>query len=636
MRFFSCCLLLGAISQLAAMAGGGGGFGGGGGGGGFSGGGGGGFSFNGGGSYSGSGELNWVVALIVVVIAIAAWLIEEQRKKVQRRRYSHFRRREQSRKHEQLVQRMQQLDAHFNWSQTEERLRKAFTAIQAAWCKQDMEPVLQFVSDGIQERFSLQLAEQRELGLKDTMPSLLVQDLTIAEVREDGAFLVCTVSIRGQVTCYKEKQDGTFHSGLREQQSFHEYWSLIRRKGVVSKDKQEGLMEGRCPNCGDRIPRGQQVRCPSCQALLRGGDHDWVLAEITQACDWQSLAQPPHHVEELRHDDSGFTVQHIEDRVSVCLYRWLLAKQGKNTLPAIATKRYATTYDGDDEPGFIGEAAVGSVDVFGVWRDDGYDHVLVAVHWNGRRMTRSQDGRLQFGRRVAPRRHYFHLIRAIGGKSHPQQVVSSAHCQQCGAPHTDLEATECNYCGSVFTDQHQWLLDGVYAWSSSRVATLKTRIRRSFVDQPLVTGPTSIAPTLSIRHEADILPNGRELATWIFACIHADGRVEQRERRVLDQLVAKLGLPAVVIQDLMLMPAEGFRDVPAPSSSKEALAWLNVLAEIAMADDLLDKAESKLLNHLAQQGSLSKADVRLALAKGRRQAVQASRARRKVSDHSSS
>ena len=630
MRIISCCCLFLAISEVFSMAGGGGGFGGGG----FSGGSGGGFSFDGGRSLLGDGEFSWVTLLIIIAVAVIGWWVEQYRRKEQHHRYQHFRRHERANKHDQLAAHMRQLDAHFDWAQTKQRLQKAFTAIQSAWCKQDMEPILPFVSDGIQERFTLQLAEQRALGLRDTMPSLSVQDLTIAEVREDGAFIVCTVSISGQVTHYKEKQDGTFHSGLRQSQSFHEYWSLIRRKGVVSKHNHTGLMEGRCPNCGDQIPRGQQVRCPSCQALLRSGDHDWVLAEITQACDWQARSQSPRHVDQLRHDDPGFTVQHIEDRVSVCLYRWLLAKQGKNTLPAIATPACIAAHSARDED-IIGEAAVGSVDVYGVWREDGHDHVLVAVHWNGRRMQSGNGADLAFAERLPPRRHYFHLIRAVGVRSHAEQVVCSAHCQQCGAPHNELEATSCNYCGSVFVDQQQWLLDGVYAWSSAEVAAYKRRIGRSFTSHETPLSSAFIAPPMVVADDDDRIPNGRELATWVFACIHADGVVDKRERRALDQLTGKLGVPGSVIQDLMRMPPQGFTDTPAPSSSREALAWLNILAELAMSDGLLDKAESKLLNHLAQQGGLSKADVRLALAKGRKQAVALARAGRQAASRTS-
>ena len=73
-------------------------------------------------------------------------------------------------------------------AQFSDRVRGAFRTAQTAWCAQDLTPLRPFVSDGVYERFAIQIDEERALGYRDRMDGLLVSDASIVGASFEGAF----------------------------------------------------------------------------------------------------------------------------------------------------------------------------------------------------------------------------------------------------------------------------------------------------------------------------------------------------------------------------------------------------------------------------------------------------------------
>ena len=76
-----------------------------------------------------------------------------------------------------------------------------------------------------------------------------------------------------------------------------------------------GLLEGNCPNCGAAVGQlNQSAVCEHCEAVLRSGQFDWVLVEITQASEYvpgvDSMIAGETQVQAI---DPDFTVTHLED-----------------------------------------------------------------------------------------------------------------------------------------------------------------------------------------------------------------------------------------------------------------------------------------------------------------------------------
>src|SRR5204862_5783525 len=138
----------------------------------------------------------------------------------------------------------------------------------------------------------------------------------IVQVSQSRLFDVLAVRIAAQARDVKiSVRDGTVLRGSDESGPFVEVWSLLRRRGVASDPDKPGLIEGNCPNCGAGVEMHQYANCAHCGALLRSGQFDWVLVEITQESEWSELerADAPG-IGELTQRDPDFDLQDLEDR----------------------------------------------------------------------------------------------------------------------------------------------------------------------------------------------------------------------------------------------------------------------------------------------------------------------------------
>lgn len=169
MRIFSLATIaLLTTAEALARAGGGGGFGGGGGGGGGFSGGGGGFSGGGGGSISLDSPAKIAVFILTFIIFGVIAVLGKKRRGVTINRTIQF---GHGRRHEinvdLVTNKLLSIDPDFSTEAFMARLNAAFLKIQNSWCSMDLEPMRPFVSDGIYERFTLQLDEMRATGWRD-------------------------------------------------------------------------------------------------------------------------------------------------------------------------------------------------------------------------------------------------------------------------------------------------------------------------------------------------------------------------------------------------------------------------------------------------------------------------------------
>ena len=182
------------------------------------------------------------------------------------------------------------------------RVRVAFDKIQQSWCAQNLTGVRPFISDAVHERFLLQIAEQRDKGYRDFMEGLQVLDLRMADIESDGIYDEIGVRIQAvSVDYHISLATGQRLSGSAYPEEFVEVWTFVRRQGAKTKDG-PGLIEGNCPNCGAAIEMNQSAQCAHCKALLRSGEYDWVLTEITQASEWSGV-------------DAAFEARVADDRI---------------------------------------------------------------------------------------------------------------------------------------------------------------------------------------------------------------------------------------------------------------------------------------------------------------------------------
>ncbi|HEY1786314.1 MAG TPA: Tim44-like domain-containing protein, partial [Pirellulales bacterium] len=300
------------------------------------------------------------------------------------------------------LQRLRAGDAAFDEAGFCGRAQQAFLKLQHAWSAQDLAPVRPFVSDGIFERFSLQIAEQRDFNYRNQVDQVTVAEVRLVQIAGDSIFDLLSVGIRAKADDYRVALDtGKRLGDGAENNEFVEYWTFLRRHGVTTGDR-PGLVEGQCPNCGAQIELNESARCAACGSLVRSGNFDWVLVEITQSAEWNddAPAEPPGVAEFRGQRDPGFNVEHLEDRASVIFWRKAMADRLGDTKPLLkmALPEFCDSYPqrwGPDKSlrRYWGDAAVGSVETLGVIAGEPNDRALVEVRWAGRTFTAQPGGR---------------------------------------------------------------------------------------------------------------------------------------------------------------------------------------------------------------------------------------------------
>jgi predicted lipid-binding transport protein (Tim44 family) len=202
------------------------------------------------------------------------------------------------------------------------KAEKAFTDIQTAWAAGDIRPVRRFLSDGVYQRFSTQIAMMGLLKQKDVISDLTVEEIFIDCIERDGLFDILHVSVTGgmsdEFVC-ETNHDLDSPGGY---ETFTEYWSFLRKRGKGGKDL---YFSQNCPSCSAPLPpdMGDTGNCPYCKSFVNSGEYDWVLSEITQADDYSidsyrssKTADLDKQAETLSSADDGFSVQLLEDKIS--------------------------------------------------------------------------------------------------------------------------------------------------------------------------------------------------------------------------------------------------------------------------------------------------------------------------------
>jgi len=604
-----------------ARAGGGGGFSGGGGGG-FSGGGGGGFSSGGsyGGGGGGGGNVDPVVVFIAIGIYVVITLVSAYIKSQQKPQQSRPPFRTSRSDHQKNVARLKRTDPEFDFDRFAHRVERAFRGIQAAWCDQDLKPIQGYVSDSILERFSLQIGEQIREGYRDHMPDIDVHRdrMSLSAVKLTEHFETVDVCISCTAIDFRVSlETGKPVDGRSGPETFVEFWSFLRRRGVTSQPGTAGMIEGNCPNCGSLLELNQVGECGSCQAIVRGGEHDWVLAEITQSSAWRPHDES-HRIESIERfrakRDPGFTMQHAEDRSSVIFWRKAMADRTGSIDPLrkMATDRFCDNIEkklSGKTSGreFWHDCSVGSVDCLGIVSEDDTDYLLVTIHSSGNRHMVFPDGRLKDLDDWSRLRMLFVLKRNSGVTSRIERTISSAHCPSCGAPESDVASHTCSFCNEVVNDgRHDWVLHESGSAHSAKASAWKKRLKAQ--DQAAAVHTT--APTE---------PSTSDAMAWVIRMVAADTEVSSEEQATLVQLGAKEKVPEKQIQAMLSQASRGELDAPGPPDNTTARRWLTLVADMAVCDGEVDSREEAVLMQLGDHLDLVNYDIKLLLAKRKAQ-----------------
>ncbi len=509
------------------------------------------------------------------------------------------------------AERLRQSDPAFDTAAFTARVERAFRKAQEAWCAQALEPLRVFVSDGVFERFSLQVAQQREEGWRQGMDGLRVESPVLQHVELGRHFETVTLRIAFEADIHRI----ALSSGKRIANSslprshFEECWSFVRRRGARTRNA-EGLIEGQCPGCGAPLNVNQSAKCASCGVLVRSGEHDWVLAEITQASEWRpedERAAPG--LESFERRDAGISVQMLEDRVSVAFWRWSEATRTRRVDPLVRAasaefcereaERLALPKAGSPRV-YLADRAVGAVRTLGLLPGESRDRAVVEVTWDGRFANVAADGAIKLDEQRVLRRTLFVLERPAGLVSKLGDAFATSSCTNCGAHDSGGLEPRCAYCGVPRVDGGSgWLLNEVVERGEARHGELVRECEALW--RRVDSQPRGAAPATPALSRAGLL-------VWVVAAARSDGEVDASERRAIESLAERLGDPREHVEALLAMPAAEL-PAPQPREREQAVEWLTELCLLAMADGRIPQAEQDFLRRVAQRFSIAQSEL---------------------------
>ncbi len=360
------------------------------------------------------------------------------------------------------LQSLSERDPSFEVTVFTDRAVQTMAKVNQAWQNGDMGPARRLISDGVFVRFQTQLKLLKAQGIRNVMADWRVISAELVGAESDSLWDTLHLRLSAEardtdVPTTADAEHVTHAVERAERAQYTEIWSFLRRRGLKSKAGVPAL-EGKCPSCGADLPLSEVVQCSYCKSIINSGEHDWVMAEITQQVEWSpdSAGEVPGLIE-LRQRDPSVSRQELEDRASVVFWKWIEARVTNNRAPL--DRFCARAGEPAIAPAPLTEVAVGSADVRSVdlgsdgrvgGNADGKDRSTVEIRWSA----------AQGGGEPAGTASWITLVRAVGAQS--RRGLSSLDCPGCGGALSGSDAVKCAYCGEMLAGRKdEWTLDAI-------------------------------------------------------------------------------------------------------------------------------------------------------------------------------
>jgi len=515
---------------------------------------------------------------------------------------------------------IQQRDPGFELDVFLQRVSNAFITTQQAWSEQDLRLCRAFISDGVRERFELYIAMQKFENIRNRLIDVSVVETKVVSITTDTHFDTIHVRVTASAISYDEDlTSGRRVSGGSDRHpiQFTEVWSFSRRPGVATNTN-ASLLQGRCPNCGGPVDIVDKAECPQCQSTVNSGQFDWVLAEITQDEEW--VVPPVQHVvngwAQLQQSDPGLNFQHVEDRASVMYWRSMMAiyfDETKYAEPILSADRSGVPSLWARDGEFWKTPAVGVVEVTACMPadQDEFDRIVVLVRWSATQAKGDRRRPLMLGRQKIYS-HAMVLKRKKGASSNADLAFASFSCTGCGAPIDVGSTSACGFCGASLNDGvSDWVLEDVRP--HNMIADLRREDRKDH--QIEADGGTE-------RLEADRFLNEPELLTALSRILAVDGELHKKERDHIINLAERRGVGKEQLKKIFNTATSADIHIRLPENLGQANVFMDHLLRAALVDGKVTRSEFQLLLQTAQQIGWSTADVKMAIARIRKELFQ--------------
>lgn len=337
-------------------------------------------------------------------------------------------------------------DPGFDAEKFKERGRLIAEKIQHAWSAGDMRACRRFLSQGVYNRFRIQLKIMRDFEKRqNAMADFRILGFHIHSRQSSGPYDALVVRLDAEARDTMVGVDLTADAAQKAARKaplngFVEYYTFMRRKDAKTG---EGSAIDNCSKCGTPFTgEGEITKCKSCGAVMGSGTYDWVLAEITQEIE--------HGKGRRAGVSKDVSSDRIEDRASFVFWRDTLATLTgkKDYLLRDATEKYIAQ---DIQQTTLSDIAVGAADLEEYNSSDATLTAKVRIKWSAKAAGDSEI------------RHRQTVLSLTAAPQDSEGAGFADHsCTTCGAPLPETDAEACSYCRSPIQGKNKdWLLDKV-------------------------------------------------------------------------------------------------------------------------------------------------------------------------------
>ncbi|MEO7424194.1 MAG: TIM44-like domain-containing protein [Fibrobacteria bacterium] len=496
----------------------------------------------------------------------------------------------------------------------QEKMGGIFVAIQTSWDKGKMDPVRAVLSDGVYNRFQIQLEMNRLQGMRNRVESPELLDAKILGEDVFGRYASIDFLVRGRVidTDRRLGTDSVIRTGSS---TFDEVWSFTRLARPADAPDQDGAQDpGNCPKCAAPLSDAGGSRCGHCGAVLNSGAYDWVLAEITQAEEWVSgsrdTLQPYYaRLPAIAGADSKawLSPQELEDRASVVFIRYqsALHRGSLAALTMFVAPELLRLLEGEKSQRPLYRLAVGAVDLLAFTETQGMVKAFVRVKYSGSEQP-DQEGVFQERYLV-----FSKAAEAGMGKAN----LSSMTCPNCGGPIESSDQAKCAYCENILSSPAaNWVLTE-FGGRDLMAQAAAMRPQTPSGNNPSVAGIIAgIAGLAGMAASAKSAAHGQmRILSAIVSATLEDRVITPQEETTIRGFARHFGLGPIFV-DMLLNKAKAnpealFEGVDKPT----ALTWINNLIFVAASDGRITPEEEALLLSFARLHGIEEKQVLFAL-----------------------